>query len=242
MIILGFDTATSATAVGLRLADSTTLEARDDPPPGGHPGHATKLLVMARELLEEAGIGWLNVERLGVGVGPGTFTGLRVGLATARGLAQSLSLELVGVSSLTALAEGAKRPAAEAGSGVLSVIDARRGEVFLAAHDGGLHELLAPRAVAPGLVGDALGELDGAISRWTAVGDGAVRYREDFEGLGVVVPEDSNALHLLRGGAICELAAALDPAGELSHVLPDYRRRPDAELALSAAQGRDAER
>lgn len=242
MIILGFDTATSATAVGLRLADTTTLEARDDPPPGGHPGHATKLLMMANRLLREAGIGWGDVQRLGVGVGPGTFTGLRVGVATARGLAQSLPLELVGVSSLAALAQGAQGAASGPDGGVLSVIDARRGEVFLAAHDEGLHELLEPRALAPGMLGETLPVLGDALAGWTAVGDGAVRYREAFESLGVLVPEDASPLHLLRGGAVCALGAARDAVDELSDVLPDYRRLPDAQLALSGAQGRARER
>src|SRR5438270_13363286 len=131
MIVLGFDTSTPATAVALRLADVHTLQARDDPTPGAHPGHATQLLELARGVLEQAGVGWKEIERLAVGVGPGTFTGLRVGVATARGLAQSLDAELVGVSSLQALAEGADADV----QGVLSVIDARRGEIFAAAYE-----------------------------------------------------------------------------------------------------------
>ena len=107
MIALGFDTATPSTAVGLRLADGTTLTARDDPGLGERPGHATRLLAMADELLAEAGVAWSALDRIAVGLGPGRFTGLRVGIATARGLAQSLSVELVGVSSLMALAANA---------------------------------------------------------------------------------------------------------------------------------------
>ena len=104
MIVLGFDTATQATVAGLRLADGRTLQARDDPAEQEHPGHATRLLDMAAELLAQAGLGWGDVQRIAVGVGPGRFTGLRVGIATARGLAQSLGVQLVGVSSLRALA------------------------------------------------------------------------------------------------------------------------------------------
>ena len=88
MIVLGFDTATRSTAVGLRLKDGRTLQARDNPGTSEHPGHATRLLPMADELLGSAGIGWRAIDRIAVGLGPGTFTGLRVGVATARGLSQ----------------------------------------------------------------------------------------------------------------------------------------------------------
>src|ERR1700682_1044009 len=180
MIVLGFDTATRSTAVGLRLADGSTLQARDDPGPGGHPGHATRLLALTGQLLERAGVGWSALDRIAVGLGPGTFTGLRVGVATARGLAQSLSAELVGVSSLRALAHsaaargartvdlegepvapGAASPRRGVGAdsagepcAVLAVIDARRGEVFAAAYlageNGSTIELAPARALAPG--------------------------------------------------------------------------------------------
>ena len=151
MIVLGFDTATASTAVALRLADGRTLQARDDPASGERPGHATRLLAIAGELLERAEVAWSALERIAVGVGPGRFTGLRVGIATARGLAQSLSVELVGVSSLQALAAGAGAHAA--GGGVLAVIDARRGEAFAGAYDVtedmSLTELESPRALVP---------------------------------------------------------------------------------------------
>jgi tRNA threonylcarbamoyladenosine biosynthesis protein TsaB len=133
MIVLGFDTATPSTTVGLRLDDATTLQARDDPGTGERPGHATRLLGMAAELLTRADVAWSALDRIAVGLGPGTFTGLRVGIATARGLAQSLSVELVGVSSLRALAEGAAAEGAR--RGLLAVIDARRGEAFAVPYD-----------------------------------------------------------------------------------------------------------
>ena len=150
--MLGFDTATPSTAVGLRMSDGSTLQARDDPGPDEHPGHATRLLALVNDLLEKANMGWSEIDRIAAGLGPGTFTGLRVGLATARGLAQSLGVELAGVSSLRALAEPALRSGRER-SGVLAVLDARRGEAFAAAYEmtggGGAEELIAPRALAP---------------------------------------------------------------------------------------------
>jgi tRNA threonylcarbamoyladenosine biosynthesis protein TsaB len=243
MIVLGFDTATSATAVALREADGRTVELRDDPAAGAHPGHATRLLEMARELLAGAGVAWGGVDRIAVGVGPGTFTGLRVGVATARGLAQSLSAELVGVSSLRALALAAlaaEIDGAAPGEAVLAVIDARRGEAFAAAYepgeDGLPRELAAPRALAPALLAGVLAdaeELAGGRRRWLAVGDGAVRFREQLEAAGARTPPDFAVVHRVGATAICELGARA-PAASLGELVPDYRRRPDAELALAA--------
>jgi tRNA threonylcarbamoyladenosine biosynthesis protein TsaB len=256
MIVLGFDTATLSTAVGLRMTDGSTLQARDDPRQGEHPGHATRLLAMAGELLATAGVAWSALDRVAVGVGPGRFTGLRVGVATARGLAQSLSLELVGVSSLRALARGATalvQGAAdgldgEGQRGVMSVIDARRGEAFAAAYcvsDLRLaRELAFPQAITPEdlerivVAAERLGAERG--QRWLAVGDGAVRFREQLESAGVDVAPDASPLHLIDASAICDLGASAPAAASFQDVVPDYRRLPDARMSpegLDVPQG-----
>ncbi|HTA06165.1 MAG TPA: tRNA (adenosine(37)-N6)-threonylcarbamoyltransferase complex dimerization subunit type 1 TsaB [Solirubrobacteraceae bacterium] len=246
MIVLGFDTATQATAVALQLDDGTTLRGRDNPAPGGHPGHATQLLTMTDELLAHAGIRWSAVQRVAVGVGPGRFTGLRVGIATARGLAQSLSCELVGVSSLHALALPASEQAADhvpLGAdprGTIAVIDARRGEVFAAAFAGGV-EIAFPRAMRPAELEAIVEQIERnggpAAVGWRAVGDGAVLYKDALTAGGVDVPADDSPLHLIDGAAICKLGAqtttttAASASGALAAILPDYRRSPDAALA-----------
>jgi tRNA threonylcarbamoyladenosine biosynthesis protein TsaB len=242
VIVLGFDTATHATAVALRLDDGTTLRGRDDPAPGGHPGHATQLLTMADTLLAQAGIRWSALQRVAVGVGPGRFTGLRVGIATARGLAQSLSCELVGVSSLHALAlpaieEGVEHTSPSNARGTIAVIDARRGEVFAAALAGGA-EIAFPRALRPaeleGIVEQIEHDGGPAAVSWHAVGDGAVLYADALTAAGVDVPAPDSPLHLLDGAAICKLGALATAAAApdmLAAILPDYRRSPDAALA-----------
>lgn len=253
MIVLGFDTATQATAVGLRLDDGSTLHTRDDPAPAAHPGHATRLLSMAAELLAQAGVRWSDVQRIAVGIGPGRFTGLRVGIATARGLAQSLSAELVGVSSLHALALPAMhagpdatrgqrgQDARDAGPGspaAIAVIDARRGEAFAGGYLDDA-EIVLPRALRPAELEGIVAQLEGngapAGQRWRAVGDGAVLYSDELRAGGVDVAEPHSPLHLLDGAAVCELgaSAAPSPGGDaaLAAVLPDYRRSPDAKLA-----------
>jgi tRNA threonylcarbamoyladenosine biosynthesis protein TsaB len=238
VIVLGLDTATASSAVALRLADGTATEARDDPRPGEHPGHATRLLEMAHELLAEAGVSWSDVGRIAVGVGPGAFTGLRVGVATARGLAQSLSAELVGVSSLEALASAGLAAEQEVDT-ILAVIDARRGEVFAAAY-GGAVETAPVRALAP----EDLSKVVGGVrtGRWLAVGDGALRYAATIEALGVSSPPVDSPLHRVSAAAICALGVHAEPAFGLEEIVPDYRRRPDAELALAAAEARRAPR
>src|SRR5437016_6127398 len=77
--ILAFDTATRATSVALELSEQEPpLEARDDPPAGQRPRHTTRLLPLVQELLEQAGTTFDDLDRIAVGVGPGTFTGLRI--------------------------------------------------------------------------------------------------------------------------------------------------------------------
>ena len=210
-MIFGFDTATPSTAVAVWAPDGVEIELRDDPPQGVRPGHAGRLLTLAEEALDRAGASWDDVERIAVGVGPGGFTGLRLGIATARALAQARNLPLAGVSSLEALAAGARGQAER----VVAVIDARRGEVFAASP--GRFE---PVALAP----DALAErVAGAL----AVGDGAIRFREELERAGAAVPADGSPLHRVSALQVCRLGAARQPT-DRDALLPDYRREPDA--------------
>ena len=259
MIVLGIDTATTATAVGLRLADGGVAERRDDPPPGEHPGHATRLLAMVHELLRDTGTSWGELDRVAVGLGPGSFTGLRVGVATAHGLARSRGLRLVGVSSLRALALAALTSAPSGGAGdrraraderaeaIVAVIDARRGEVFAAAYDAGEdgrpRQLSAPAALAPErlaeLVESVRGDGAGGPRSVSVLGDGAVRYAELLAGSALAVAGADSSLHRVAAGAICELGA-WEQAPAAGSVLPDYLRRPDAELALEVAAGASA--
>jgi tRNA threonylcarbamoyl adenosine modification protein YeaZ len=163
-----------------------------------------------------------------------------VGVATARGLAQSLSAELVGVSSLRALAE------AVGTRNVVAVIDARRGELFTAAYSpterGDARQVVSPRALAPERLPEVMrqaNELRAAdTGPWLAVGDGAVRFRSQLEKLGVEVAPDASPAHLVGAQAVCELGIRAQAVGACEEVLPDYRRRPDAEIALEDVRAR----
>jgi tRNA threonylcarbamoyladenosine biosynthesis protein TsaB len=222
MIALALDTATSATVVGLRAADGTIREARDDVARGERPRHTQRLLGLAAGLLAEAGLTWGELELIVVGIGPGTFTGLRIGIATARALSQSTGAPVVGLCTLRVLAAGAGP-----GRRVLALIDAGRGEVFAGGYEDG-RELLAPAAVRPA----GLAALLGGRS-WLAVGSGALRFEGQFPDADVTVPPDESPLHRVSAGAMLRLDDDVDARGS---VTPLYLRLPDAELALRSAR------
>jgi len=243
MRILAFDTATPATTVALSGIGNVIYTARDDPPPGERPGHATRLLPLTALVMERAGIGWDGVDRIAVGVGPGTFTGLRIGIATARALARAREIPLVGVSTLQSLAlagpradvtlKGQDPGGTTAGLDVvLAVLDARRGEVFAASwrmdEVGDFDSaLLLPRAFAP----EMLTQLVTPLGPTTlAIGDGALAFRQVLERSGAVIPDDDSQLHRVTATNHCRLATGLQ-ASVPDEVRPDYLRAPDAEMA-----------
>jgi tRNA threonylcarbamoyl adenosine modification protein YeaZ len=229
MRVLAFDTATPLTAVALRDLDDAAdvclravvdLSAVDDPPSGARPGHAQRLLVLIEELLEQSGSGWDAIDRIAVGTGPGTFTGLRIGIATAHALAAATATPLVGVSTLQSLEQAALTMLARPGP-VLAVIDARRGEAFVAG-DG-----LPPSVLTPPELGEIAAERAGRGV--IAVGDGAVKFRELLEHGGVQVPPDDAPVHRVSAREHCRLAALQAPSAG-GRVEPEYLRLPDAEI------------
>jgi len=192
MLILAFDTATDVATSAL-VSNGEVL--------GERLSRAVTLLEDVDALLRQAGAHTGDVEALAVGIGPGSFTGVRIGLATARGIALALGIPVAGVSTLDALAAGAP--------GAVPVVDARRREVFVLQGE--------PRVAAPS-------ELDLA-SGTTCVGSGAVRYRALLEAAGAEIPPDSDERHLPRARFHAELARDFGPV-EL--VEPLYVRVPDA--------------
>jgi tRNA threonylcarbamoyladenosine biosynthesis protein TsaB len=242
--LLALDTSTPSTVVGLLLDDGSVLEAYDDPGAHGRPGHQARLLPLASELLARAGTDWHDLDRVAVGLGPGTYTGLRVGVATARGLAESLAIEIAGVSSSLALAHAALR-AAGRGRSVITIVDARRGELFIGAYRVA-NDSAAPavlRAPRPVPVSDVAAAIDEVVAHddadtdasWFAVGDAVAKVGAAVLGrAGVQVSADLPTLQRPDAGALCDLAAHA-PAQPLDAVAPEYCRPADAELA---AEGR----
>src|SRR4051794_4476861 len=223
MTIVGFDTSTAATSACVLRADGEAFEHVPDPERLHQPpGHSRELLPAVAALMERAAVGWGDVDGLAVGVGPGTFTGLRIGVATARALATAARLPVHPVSSLAALA--AATTAAEDEPRVLALIDAKRGELFAALFEHG-RQVVEPFAARPEELEERAGrKLAGAV----AVGDGSLRFRQILEAAGVRVPPDGSELHVVRALHVCRLAAEV-PAQRPEAVLPTYIRDPDAE-------------
>ena len=199
MLLLAFDTATDVATSAL-VSDGEVL--------GERTSTAVTLLEDLDALLRQAGAHTSQVEALAVGLGPGSFTGIRIGLATARGLALALGMPSAGVSTLDALAAGAP--------GAVPVIDARRGEIFVGEQD--------PRVLEPGAFAPSPGTL--------CVGSGAVRYRSVLEAAGADVPPDDDERHLPRARFHAALAHDFGPVEAL---VPLYLRIPDADRTRKPA-------
>lgn len=228
MSTLAIDTATADTVAGVVRGGEPPIERRIGPGADGRPRHGPALLGLVAEVVEEAG-GWPAIERIGVGVGPGSFTGVRIGVATARGLAQARGLPIAAVPSTAALAAGISATGADGlerpeGRELVAVIDARRGEVFAARIGPGESQAGPPELAAPEALSDVLQLGSGAL----AAGDGAVRFRGELEAAGIEVLADDDPAHRISARHVGAIAESLEAAGT-EDVRPLYLRRPDAE-------------
>ncbi len=220
--VIGFDTATDDTAVAAmrdgELLFSRAVERGDDE----RPLHATRLLAEIEEAADAAG-GWKSVGRIAVGVGPGSFTGLRIGIATAKGLAQGLGIELVSVGTLAALARGATADATD--QQVLAVLDARRAEVFGGLYNSDGEPVWEPFVAGPGEVAERMAALPEPP---LAVGSGALRFRDELQEGGAAILPEGDPSHRIAAREVCAIGALTAAQGS-KDITPIYLRPPDAE-------------
>jgi tRNA threonylcarbamoyladenosine biosynthesis protein TsaB len=192
VLTLAFDTATNVATSALVWDGEVLAELTSRP---------VSVLEDVDALFRQGGVRPPQLEGLVVGTGPGSFTSLRMGIATARALSLALDVPVAGVSTLRALEAGAP--------GSLPIVDARRGEVFVLAGE--------PKVAAP---------MDLDVDGRLCVGDGAVRYRSELEAAGAEIPPDDDERHLPRARFHVQLA---DDYGPAELVEPIYLRVPDAE-------------
>jgi tRNA threonylcarbamoyladenosine biosynthesis protein TsaB len=223
MSVVGFDTATVDTAVCVSDGGRVLYEELVGPAPGGSPRHSTALLAEVERGVTAAG-GWGAVGRIAVGLGPGSFVGIRIGLATARGLAAGTGIPVTGVCTLDALGRGIGE-VADAGRCLLAVLDARRGEAFAALYSPGGERLWEPFVAPPSELADRVAGLPESP---LAAGSGAVRFRQELASRGADVPDDAAPVHRVAARHVCALAETGEDGGG-NCLDPIYLRPPDAQ-------------
>ena len=209
MRLLALDTSSAAITAALHDGTSVVAEATEI----GAQSHGELLAPTIDRVLREAGVAVGDLTHVVAGVGPGPFTGLRVGLVTARVMAEALGLTAHGVCSLDALATEALASGAVTGAFAVAT-DARRKEVYLAAYDAEGVRVGEPDVVRPG-------DVDAAVTGGPVVGAGAWLYPDAFA--------DPREPRLVSAGWLATYAVArLDAGAALLDTTPMYLRRPDA--------------
>lgn len=235
--LLAIDTSSSGTFVVAQRADGLLAGRGLLPNDRKRPQHTTHGLALAAQVLEEVGLTWTDLERIGVGTGPGSFTGLRSGLAAAAGLARRLEIPLIGITATEMLAYGAIN---ESGQPVMAVVDGRRRELFVARWPANIAAKLASRSASietwrtagSGIEvvrrdslqnSPALAGIAGAL----VVGDGALLERDALLALGADVPEPQDQRHSIGVDVLAKLTAYAPPTSA-DAVHPTYGRAADA--------------
>jgi tRNA threonylcarbamoyl adenosine modification protein YeaZ len=235
MLVLAFDTSTTQGAVGWidapRAAPVERIDGFAESVMPARPGHAETLIGRIEATLEAGGFALDQVELIVFGRGPGSFTGLRIGLSTAKGLALARGVPIVGLSSLESLALSAGLDGL-----VAPVVDARRGEIFTAVYEVGRNKgrpfarsVVAEQVLPPAGFAELLAQAKIANSV-SLIGDGTARYREELGAHGVIQIGRFAAPSAVEM-AITGLERFLAHGGDdPATVEPVYLREPDARL------------
>lgn len=224
MLILGI--ATSTEQVGCAIGGHEGVLASAHSAKGRR--HAENLAPAIEFICDQAQIELSEIGLVAVDVGPGLFTGLRVGIATAKAIAFSLPVPMIGVSSLDLLAF----PVRFTQRLIVATIDARRGELYYAFYrqvPGGVQRL---SDYMIGTADDLVSELIAGGEEALVVGSGAQRYHEAFDGLARVEVVDSGHSHP-SAASLVQLAharALREQYQQIDEIVPMYLRKPDAEI------------
>ncbi|HWI65854.1 MAG TPA: tRNA (adenosine(37)-N6)-threonylcarbamoyltransferase complex dimerization subunit type 1 TsaB [Symbiobacteriaceae bacterium] len=238
MRILALETATSACTVAVVAGGNVLSEVTLQVPRA----HSTRLMPLIAQMVAESGVAKTDLDGIAVGIGPGSFTGLRIGLATAKGLAYALGKPCVGVSTLKAMAFGT---GAQIGL-VVPMLDAKRGEVFTAVYAAGSNdpstwaEVVPPSHMHVTELAETLRSMrEGLRHSWqfvTVCGDVAGKYAGEL-GLGDVIRLAPAGAMLPRAWAVAELGREAIAAGhgtDPDTLAPIYLRKSEAEQLWEA--------
>lgn len=225
MIVVGIDTSTPQTSVAIGTENEILAKASV-----AGPARQESVTPLLQELLRRSDLTLSQIGGVAVGVGPGLFTGLRVGVATAKTLAQVANVPVVGITSLDALAYATRYSPRR----IAAVIDARRKEVFSAIYravPGGIMRERDYEVHAPDRLAAELQAMSGEV---LAVGNGAMLYRHVLEEIGSRIEFASSIAAHPEAAALVELAVPRllrEEHDRLFDVVPLYLRKSDAEIA-----------
>jgi tRNA threonylcarbamoyladenosine biosynthesis protein TsaB len=212
---------------------------------GATGGHGARLPSALVDLLDAEGLKLPDVEGFAIGLGPGSFTGLRIGLATWKGLAYANRRPIAGGSSLAAMALAAA-PDAEDGALLVPLLDARKGEVyagFYRAREGGIVEIAEDAALPPSALAARVGELSSAGARPVVFGEGLAAYAAELAALPRLTTEVATPPAGSVAALVAEsIATASYDAQALFALEPRYVRKSEAELKFPKGLGPGAER
>ena len=216
MKVLAFDTTTDACSAALWVDDKVAARRFEKLARG----HVARLVPMVMEVMDDAAIGFADLDMIAVTQGPGTFTGVRIGLSTARGFAVATGLPVAGFSTLEVLANGVAN-ADRKGHGVIAAMDARRGQIYRQVFDEDLSAMTEPAVVDRA-------DLAVPAGSWVVTGSGS----DAYAGVTAVVP--NHGAELPDASVLAALAARRygTDGVPLPRQLPAplYLRAPDADL------------
>lgn len=239
MLILGIETATER--IGVALIGSDGVLAAFEATRGRH--HAEIVVPAIEFVCRHAGVAVDELSAVAVDVGPGLFTGMRVGLATGKAMAQALEVPLIGISSLEVLAFACRqRGVTDSDAVIAPVVDARKGQVFFGFHRStseGMQTLGEPRV---GHVADFVAAVEDRGQHVMCVGDGAIRYQLELEEHPLIDLVDRHFAHpSVHNLSIMAMRRALrEEWSAPAAVQAVYVRAPDAEINWSTRTGSEA--
>lgn len=225
MNLLAVDTSTTSCSVALFSGDRLLAETLY----AAGKTHSRHLMSMIHRMLERCRCEPEDIDGIAVTRGPGTFTGLRIGISTVKGLAAATGASVVGVSSLAALAF----PLTLHDCPVVAMIDARRGEVYYTQYRGSVQPATRVSVAAPETTAAALPE-DAVL-----VGSGALIYREVFENRSPGIRFADTTQHVIRAASVGRLAMVRFKQGDVDPIdalIPEYIRKSDAQIQMAGQQ------